>query len=765
MGKLLDRAGKGVDNKDLRYAHAVLSRKFIEEHLKNKLSEEDHNKVLACVEHHEGWKGLLQYIYKLADIFSSKERSQDVEEKLTRDQKRLRPVFRKIRIRREDKEWLEKERYTYYALNPLSLQEHVLFPKFLEGSGKPEGDYKTLLENFEKELRGIDFSNLEKAFLKLYHLCYKYLWCVPASTFDTEKRERHYPDISLFDHSRVVSAIACSLWTEYNRRWIEELKDWKKAGEKCRLVLVEGDINGIQRFLFDLANKKGVAKRLRGRSFFLTVLPHLVARRFLWELGYPLCNMLYVGGGKFQLLLGYEEGIQERLKALKEKMERSLVKEFGGKLGLTLAYLDFELRRLENYQELIRDFYRLVEEEKRRRFLSVFEEFEELTEEPAGDYVVCPSCGWEMVKEKEINEEEARFCRWCNTFFKVGGSLPDAGHVVFEGRQRAGSGFYLEDIGGVYLDLEEGREVYAINRVPEDFSKLDGFMFFASHVPLEKGSVMDFEKMVEHAEGDKKLAFARGDVDNLGYIFMKGFENEYTISRVATLSRQLDLFFSGFLNELLKGSNIYVLYAGGDDFFLIGPWNEVLDKTVVLYEKFYEYTIYNPDFNISTGIYIAREDFPVRFAGELAGREEEKAKDTKKRKGVKGADVSVLDELLEMEELKEGIRRGEELSGYIREGAVGRSVLYKVYMLTRAYRNKEGINPRFYPLFYYLIYRNVRLKDQDLEDFIKLFIDPNRDYQLRSYVPFSIKYAIMKTREVSEGGEKGGYKKLEEVKR
>lgn len=41
------------------------------------------------------------------------------------------------------------------------------------------------------------------------------------------------------------------------------------------------------------------------------------------------------------------------------------------------------------------------------------------------------------------------------------------------------------------------------------------------------------------------------DVDNLGNIFSKGL-NKISISRIATLSRMLDLFFSGYLNIITK---------------------------------------------------------------------------------------------------------------------------------------------------------------------------------------------------------------------
>ncbi len=78
----------------------------------------------------------------------------------------------------------------------------------------------------------------------------------------------------------------------------------------------------------------------------------------------------------------------------------------------------------------------------------------------------------------------------------------------------------------------------------------DGFKFLAISVPREKQEssqreeIMSFEVLCEQAEGDKKLSFARADVDNLGLIFRKGLGDEYSISRVATLSRSLDLFFS-----------------------------------------------------------------------------------------------------------------------------------------------------------------------------------------------------------------------------
>ena len=100
-------------------------------------------------------------------------------------------------------------------------------------------------------------------------------------------------------------------------------------------------------------------------------------------------------------------------------------------------------------------------------------------------------------------------------------------------------------------------------------------LFLLSDKPLRKG----FEA----------LGILKADVDNLGTIFSFGIKNK-TISKVASLSRQLNYFFSLYLPYLLKNNkkykNIYTVFAGGDDLFLIGPWNIIIDFSKELNEEF-----------------------------------------------------------------------------------------------------------------------------------------------------------------------------------
>jgi CRISPR-associated protein Csm1 len=144
----------------------------------------------------------------------------------------------------------------------------------------------------------------------------------------------------------------------------------------------------------------------------------------------------------------------------------------------------------------------------------------------------------------------------------------------------------------------------------------------------------DFQDFAERSNGIKRLGILRMDVDNLGQVFVNGlkFETQQmgSLSRVATLSRQLNLFFSGYLNKLLENNHrTQIIYAGGDDLFLIGSWDELPDVANKIRQEFTKYCAGNPNFTLSGGMTMVRGKYPISRAADLAGREEEKAKKLK----------------------------------------------------------------------------------------------------------------------------------------
>ena len=93
-------------------------------------------------------------------------------------------------------------------------------------------------------------------------------------------------------------------------------------------------------------------------------------------------------------------------------------------------------------------------------------------------------------------------------------------------------------------------------------------------------------------------------MDNLGQTFVAGFAGKYaTLSRTAALSRQLSIFFKYYIRSILKNGeyhidgekklterNATIVYSGGDDVFIVGAWNEVIELSIDLQEKFKKYT-------------------------------------------------------------------------------------------------------------------------------------------------------------------------------
>lgn len=795
--ELFPQLGKKEEYREtFYYAHAYCLWEFIRKYsdkLELKTNPLDEPIILASSFHHkpEGVERfeelkkyqLFGYIYQKADRLSSSERSKK-ERKI--EAPFLRSIFQDIKFQEETKsqDIKEEEKEFLYMLKPLSIDEEVIFPKSVEKKKplsnefeNPVKQYKEHWDKFLIEFKEVlkNFVSYEKLLFHLYHLFYRYFWCVPASTFDPEREERHYPDISLFDHLRTSSALATSFYTEYN---LEKLKNEKE--NELKLIFIRGDLTGIQKYLYHLMNIKGVTKRLRGKSFFLGMLPEVVARALLNKFNYPFTNIIFSGGGNFEVVIGYEEDISEKLKEFNEEIENTLFKKFGGVLGLTLGWTKTSYSEFKDhgYKAISEKLERSLSIKKKTKFCYLLDKNDlnnlvkllnpELEDLSGKTFVRCRSC-----HQSFAEEEKGGLCEVCETFEKIGKELIEAKYLVFSYKELPLPGMFLENIGGIYLvrDLKEVYrdrkefEVYCFNDTNFVSSKADGFKFVANVVPIEKKEdieeedVMPFEKLVEHAQGDKKLAFARADVDNLGLIFMMGLGEDYSLSRVATLSRSLDLFFSGYLNKLFtqKDSNdekndfynkIYTVYAGGDDLFIVGPWDVIFYVMEAINGKFKRYTCENESFNISCGIFIGRDSYPLRFAAERAKETEDKAKDKKPA-------ISALEETLKWDEFKEALIKGDEIAKILKERNIGRSLFYKFYLLIRNYKEWEKREEeekrnypekyKFYPLFYYYLYRNI--KDEGLQSKIKDFLlDIRDDYKVRKDALFRAKYVIMKTR-------------------
>ena len=160
--------------------------------------------------------------------------------------------------------------------------------------------------------------------------------------------------------------------------------------------------------------------------------------------------------------------------------------------------------------------------------------------------------------------------------------------------------------------------------------------------PESNASFVELSKM---ARGADYIGCLRMDVDNMGRIFTKDLQN-FSLENLALLSRLLNLFFKVYLNKICqgdfegekidltkkgykenKGRNVSVIYAGGDDLFIAGAWDETAELCYEIQACFARYS----GLGISGGLTLHKPDYPLYQMASVSGEAEHAAKTFKGR--------------------------------------------------------------------------------------------------------------------------------------
>ncbi len=213
-----------------------------------------------------------------------------------------------------------------------------------------------------------------------------------------------------------------------------------------------------------------------------------------------------------------------------------------------------------------------------------------------------------------------------------------------------GINYYLFDQNELTKDEADFRgissadtsRVYRINTTDFLAAKLKGqgvsygFLFYGGNKQalMPDGKEKTFEQLTQVEPGNKDsetyLGVLRMDIDNLGNIFIKGFnEKDRSFASYTTLSFLLDWFFSGYLNTIRNNENfkdwVNILYSGGDDVFAIGRWDKVIEFARKIEQDFKKFTG-RTDITLSGGMATVRNKFPIVKAADLAGEAEDSSK-------------------------------------------------------------------------------------------------------------------------------------------
>jgi CRISPR-associated protein Csm1 len=540
----------------------------------------------------------------VADWLASAERLDGHPEKIDPKNTPLLPITARVEldINQIEQNW-------GFPLLPLSTKEGDIFPQSIGTIKVGEDPYQTLWRQFTEAMSS--FPGLIDGYSRvtgLMSLFRQFTTHIPSATpWSRDDRKRTVPDVSLYDHLKVTAAIAPCLLNLYPDH-LNELhrRGWRKMieGEQRPVAqLIRGDLSGIQTFIYRITepqrdgSHRSTAKRLRGRSFYLSMLTEVVAEWFLRKLDLTAANALFVGGGRFDLLVPVDKNTNDKIDTLKQKLEKWLVDEFDTAIGLVLATEKLIPEDFKDMQQVNFALDDKLVEAKQKKFshnlLAGF--FEEKSYLPDGDnrgQQVCDVCGLSVLPTGNNH-----ICDLCEQHKVIGTQLPKTKYlariyaplsdidrqsipvpssdknfaliklcrkwdaIVFESLHTGVALLdkdtnvqrLLDDVGKSGLEAT----IYALNDEPLPNANWPAHtaparMYLANTAPQHRdGDVLEFESIAALSTGTALLGILKADVDHLGLIFSLGLEPP-TISRVAALSHQFDRFFSGYLNTLCR---------------------------------------------------------------------------------------------------------------------------------------------------------------------------------------------------------------------
>ncbi len=622
---------------------------------------------LACA-HHRPDSPLEEIITQADHISSGMDREtfdRDLSESVhykDYQKTRLIPVFSHIRVDEPRENMGLDDIDARYALGKMSPES--IFPAAREktipaGATQARRDYENLTRGFLEKFKALAHKNQDTAlwFEHFDSLLMQYTSSVPAA------RVGHViPDVSLYDHMATTSALAAAMYLYHDHFGTLDIANVKNDSLD-KFLFISGDFYGIQNFIFTGYGdtRKYRSKLLRGRSFSVSLMSELTADLICRKIGLPHSSLVLNAGGRFTILAPNTPKSVETIREVSEQVNQWLVERAFGEtcIGLskvTATGLDFQKGRFASLWDRMTS---AMEEVKFSRM--DLDQYGGTIK--TGDYLnrfhndlspgICPLCG-KRPAAMDILLDEIHVCAMCRDHVFLGENLVKQSHaVICDPEGNLAGKRLLDPVFNYYQILFPENEIrdratgedhgaawdnghilkYWKIRAMSDDDASSGITekHINGYVPVynqadscdgdaQPGMPKTLNDIAASAatnnQGTQALGVLKADVDHLGLIMACGLaDNLYTISRIATLSRQFNHYFAVYLPSLLESDSrfhdVYTVFAGGDDLFLIGPWNRIIDLSRILNQTFQQYVCQNKEIHFSAGITVHKAHTPV----------------------------------------------------------------------------------------------------------------------------------------------------------
>ncbi len=482
--------------------------------------------------------------------------------------------------------------------------------------------------------------------------------------------------------------------------------------EEKKRYLLKGDISGIQEFIFNVQSK-GAAKTLKARSYYVSVVSDLCHNHCCKELENSGIHIdpIFSGGGNFFIQITGDKP-DDKVRELQQQLNHELLHD-DISIVLTLEDLDESNFGVSWMALLLKSNRQKLKQYKEN--YAVFEPYSH--------------------KDREYERNKNRFA-----IYERGTEHNDLYKNIVN---RMVKSKVIETIlfDEQFLEQELDFENRLANKLPfwEDCDELEEYKKYRKknygedYLIKNDKNLIDFDAFGDfaaHRTGTNKLAILKMDVDNLGLIFR---DQVHSLEQAKELSEQFKDFFDKQLFAIWEQdefkTNVYPVFVGGDDCFIVGAWDKVLPFAKAINDAFQK-NFKNKNYTLSAGIVIVDPKHPVVSFAELA---EDALSDAKQKANffesfsrvqhMKNS-ISVFDEVLSWVELDKILEVVDVVSPYIKSGEVKRSILDKIRNSAKGFyalqqqilKNNHVSIPQLWRLKYYLGKKSNDTNFQQVED-------------------------------------------------
>ena len=483
--------------------------------------------------------------------------------------------------------------------------------------------------------------------------------------------------------------------------------DCLKHGQSCEpFLFLSGDFSGIQDTIYTISSK-GALKTLRARSFMLELLTEHITYEIQQAIGSSRYSVIFSGGGGFGLLIPNTPKNQDAINSFVKVINEWIFEQFGSQLFLAFHSKPLSVDALKNgtFRDAWESMGGALGKQKQRKFWqnNNFKNlFSPKMPEQLTNQNTCQITGRDDLPNSEMKDLDGigRVSKLAYRLWRLGNRLTkfdcivrvpspqddfENGTLLFPTHQsQSGNYQYAEYKVGLssqigrydahwlvnnwnldnYRDNKTfpflfGKYVRSVADLPADAQRHEEEEYLLYH--YTENVTASFSEMARAAQGSDLIGCLRMDVDDSGDFFSQGkWKLGLGIAASSNLSRSMNLFFKGYLNQIcgmklgedlakedypidITGKKVSeenrryvsIVYSGGDDLFIVGAWDEIAELAFDINACFRAFSCDNPDVHLSGGVTLHKPKFPLYQMARMAKQAEEAAKHNEIRKSGK----------------------------------------------------------------------------------------------------------------------------------